>query len=614
MLYCSCQPVLLQSSERPVCLVLPSPRPDRSCRPALRCRCSASRWAAPLRAQEHAAARIPRRSSTAPPRSNATARASRRCATCRLSRRSAAHRERPRRDPVPGRHGDRSRRELAGRSGDADARPAARRHDGAPPAAGDGDRPVDARSRSPRRTCRRICRRTATRSIGTARGSTRRRTATSGIRRSRPAGGRTTTAAGRRCRRTAGRGSASTPGRGRRITTAAGATRATRGSGFRAAPGARRGCRGERRPDYVSWCPLGFDSRPVFALSVIGTTRGDHGGGGWFGWTVMSRSHFGGRGYYAHRYAVEPRIAAVGRRRSSSQSRPPVSLPRSVDSRHGAGLRSPAVGRRSCGGSRAVAPPSATQSVPCRRQSQRRRPIAARQPVGSAASAQFRDRESAAAQPSPGVGDVGGRQPTVDDAARSATARRRWRATAISAVGRLAAPDSVRQPATSFGVPRRAYPLEAPRAATPAAAGAIDPPPVDAAIASLDRSRRAARPPARRRVDDRRIASAATFRDARPDARRPSRRRRRRAGGCDRRQASAVGGAQRQAPARPRTSRAPPSTARRARDASPASAEVTAQRRTQPSAARALAATPAQRAVRRGKRRSRVASAALAPR
>ena len=49
-------------------------------------------------------------------------------------------------------------------------------------------------------------------------------------------------------RRTGGRGSASTPGRARRITTAAGATRATAGSGFPDARGARRGCRGARRP------------------------------------------------------------------------------------------------------------------------------------------------------------------------------------------------------------------------------------------------------------------------------------------------------------------------------------------------------------------------------
>jgi hypothetical protein len=52
-------------------------------------------------------------------------------------------------------------------------------------------------------------------------------------------------------------------------------------------------------PDYVSWCPLGYDGRPVFSLSA--------GYGGWSGWTVMSRSHFGVRGYDAHRYGFDSR-------------------------------------------------------------------------------------------------------------------------------------------------------------------------------------------------------------------------------------------------------------------------------------------------------------------
>lgn len=57
-------------------------------------------------------------------------------------------------------------------------------------------------------------------------------------------------------------------------------------------------------PGYVSWCPLGWDSRPVGALSV-GYSRG------WNAWTIVPRDHFGWRGYPAHRYAVEPyRIAA----------------------------------------------------------------------------------------------------------------------------------------------------------------------------------------------------------------------------------------------------------------------------------------------------------------
>ncbi len=39
-------------------------------------------------------------------------------------------------------------------------------------------------------------------------------------------------------------------------------------------------------PGYVSWCPLGFDNRPVFALSI-------NVGNPWAGWTVVPRTHFG---------------------------------------------------------------------------------------------------------------------------------------------------------------------------------------------------------------------------------------------------------------------------------------------------------------------------------
>jgi hypothetical protein len=52
--------------------------------------------------------------------------------------------------------------------------------------------------------------------------------------------------------------------------------------------------------DYVSWCPLGWDSRPVFALNLgWGNT--------WAGWTVLPRANFGAYQYYAYRYAVDPR-------------------------------------------------------------------------------------------------------------------------------------------------------------------------------------------------------------------------------------------------------------------------------------------------------------------
>ena len=54
-------------------------------------------------------------------------------------------------------------------------------------------------------------------------------------------------------------------------------------------------------PGYVSWCPLGFDGRSVFALS-IGVANP------WVGWVVVPRSSFGYRGFYAHNYSVAPRL------------------------------------------------------------------------------------------------------------------------------------------------------------------------------------------------------------------------------------------------------------------------------------------------------------------
>jgi hypothetical protein len=63
--------------------------------------------------------------------------------------------------------------------------------------------------------------------------------------------------------------------------------------------------------DYVGWCPLGFDGRPVFALS-IGSTTGARAfqaseNRASTGWTVMARSDFGDRGAYAHTYSVDSR-------------------------------------------------------------------------------------------------------------------------------------------------------------------------------------------------------------------------------------------------------------------------------------------------------------------
>lgn len=50
--------------------------------------------------------------------------------------------------------------------------------------------------------------------------------------------------------------------------------------------------------DYVSWCPLGFDNRPVFNFSLaVGNT--------WAGWTVLPRRSFGVGNAWVSRYAFD---------------------------------------------------------------------------------------------------------------------------------------------------------------------------------------------------------------------------------------------------------------------------------------------------------------------
>ena len=74
-------------------------------------------------------------------------------------------------------------------------------------------------------------------------------------------------------------------------------------------------------PGYVSWCPLGFDNRPVFAAPVGG-------GAYWPGWTVVSRTHFGARGLYVNRYAVDAR--RLPHTTFTTQPVPAVAVPRNL--------------------------------------------------------------------------------------------------------------------------------------------------------------------------------------------------------------------------------------------------------------------------------------------
>ena len=71
--------------------------------------------------------------------------------------------------------------------------------------------------------------------------------------------------------------------------------------------------------DYVSWCPLGFDGRPVFALSIHDGSRGG-------GWTIVSRRTFGARDP-VNRHAID-RYRVASNTPFIEHARPPVSLAR----------------------------------------------------------------------------------------------------------------------------------------------------------------------------------------------------------------------------------------------------------------------------------------------
>jgi hypothetical protein len=88
--------------------------------------------------------------------------------------------------------------------------------------------------------------------------------------------------------------------------------------------------------DYVGWCPLGFDSRPVFAMTV------GH-GNPWPGWTVLSRSQFGVHGAYVPHFAVEPHRLSE-RTPFVVQATAPVAVPRVAPRASDIGVRAAAAG------------------------------------------------------------------------------------------------------------------------------------------------------------------------------------------------------------------------------------------------------------------------------
>jgi hypothetical protein len=81
-------------------------------------------------------------------------------------------------------------------------------------------------------------------------------------------------------------------------------------------------------PGYVSWCPLGYDGRPVVALSIGYRSA-------WNAWTILPRERFGYRGYPVARYAIEPYRLAASTPFIVHRGAPALNLARSV----------PAIGR-----------------------------------------------------------------------------------------------------------------------------------------------------------------------------------------------------------------------------------------------------------------------------
>ncbi len=173
-------------------------------------------------------------------------------------------------------------------------------------------------------------------------------------------------------------------------------------------------------PGYVSWCPLGFDSRPVFGFSY-GYGRS------WAGWTILPRNNFGAHRYYAHRNGVDPRripanaafvarngppvsAARVGRVNSNSAPTVGVAVPRNPGQR-------PA-GRQSPVGTPQSSPAGIPQSSPVG--SHRSSPVGTSQlsPVGTPQSSPVGNPLGATRGVSPTIirpGQTDTRQPTLGE-------------------------------------------------------------------------------------------------------------------------------------------------------------------------------------------------------
>jgi len=215
-------------------------------------------------------------------------------------------------------------------------------------------------------------------------------------------------------------------------------------------------------PDYLSWCPLGYDGRPVFGFSAaVSDPRWRYGAGGsrgWNGWTVMPRGHFGARGAYVHRDAVEPR--------QLPENTAFVALPQGLTQSSVASHQSSVASHQSSVESRQWSVASRQSSVPSSRPTA---PNAA-PAIGSAIGRHQPLPWPSIGSARPATGDRGpvtaDRRPATDDR-RLATDD--WRlATPRSATPRAASAPPPAQPAPAAPPAAASAPAQAPAAVPPA--------------------------------------------------------------------------------------------------------------------------------------------------
>jgi len=253
-------------------------------------------------------------------------------------------------------------------------------------------------------------------------------------------------------------------------------------------------------PGYVSWCPLGFNNRPLFSfvnINVFGGRRFTP----WHGWTVVPHRRFGGGIVNVNvvnvtRIDARTRGAFAVRGAAPAYTGPAVRRARAPIRAAGTRITGVAVPR---GGSPSIASPSDTRS----RQAIRRRPGTGDSRTGPGYPAPAREPRPSAVAPSRGRAGAAvprGAQPGSPDPAtggRRAVPRSAPRAGSPAATpapergtpSQRAAPrrDGAVQPAArgsdggaaaspgrrpSRAVPRAGAPAPAPRGAVPARRGA----------------------------------------------------------------------------------------------------------------------------------------------